>query len=262
VSGDERPTRSRVVPGAEAFRFDAGPVGALLLHGFTGSPASMRPMGEWLAQQGVSTMGPRLAGHGTSWEELDTTGWQDWEREAEQALTDLGSRCPDVVVVGLSMGGAMALHLAVKHADRLRGVAVVNPDVRRPALALAPVVRLFTRTTKGVGNDIKKPGQDEVVYERVPLRAATQLGKLYRTVQGELPRLRLPLLVFSSREDHVAKPSNARYVMQRAGSPSKELVPLHNSYHVATLDYDAELIFQRVLDFARSTAQNAPAAPA
>ena len=111
--------KTRILPGAEEFRFDAGPIGVLLVHGFTGCPASMRPMGEWLAERGISSVGPRLAGHGTSWNDLETTTWQDWEREAEDGLSDLAGRCGDVIVVGLSMGGALALHLAAKHAERL-----------------------------------------------------------------------------------------------------------------------------------------------
>jgi len=252
--------KTRILPGAEAFRFDGGPLGALLIHGFTGSPASMRPMGEWLAERGVSTVGPRLSGHGTAWEDLDSATWQDWERDAEQGLQDLASRCSDVITVGLSVGGAMALHLGAKHPDELRGVAAINPLVRRPELVLAPVARLFTKTVKGVGNDIKKPGQDEIVYDRTPLRAAGQMGKLIRTADEELPSLRLPLLVFSSPEDHLVKPANSTRVYQRAGSEQKELITLRNSYHVATLDYDAESIFERVLEFARSTARNTPSA--
>jgi carboxylesterase len=219
-------------------------------------------MGRWLAEHGVSSVGPRLPGHGTSWEDLEGTTWTDWERESEAALLDLAERCTAVIAVGLSMGGAMVLHLAAKHPDKLKGVVAVNPDVRRPELALAPLLRLFTRTTKGVGNDIKKPGQDEIVYDRVPLKAAMQLGKFYRTVQGELPSMRLPLLVFSSPEDHVARPSNSRYVIQHVGSAQKELISLSNSYHVATLDYDAPMIFERTLRFAGTVAQSAPTAPA
>jgi carboxylesterase len=249
---------ARITPGADPFRFDAGPVGALLQHGFSGCPASMRPMGRWLADHGISVVGPRLPGHGTTWEDLEGARWQDWEREAEAALLDLAGRCPRVIAVGLSMGGAMVLHLGAKHPDTVKGVVAINPDVRRPELALAPLARLFTRTSKGVGNDIKKPGQDEISYDRVPLKAAAQLGKLYRIVQKELPSMRLPLLVFSSTEDHVAKPSNSRYVIEHAGSAQKELINLTNSYHVATLDYDAELIFDRTLQFAGAVARNAP----
>ena len=222
----------------------------------------MRPMGRWLADRGISVVGPRLPGHGTTWEDLEGTTWQDWEREAESALLELSGRCSTVIAVGLSMGGAMVLHLAAKHSDKLKGIVAINPDVRRPQLAFAPVARLFTRTTKGVGNDIKKPGQDEIVYDRVPLKAAAQLGRFYRLVQKEIPSVGGPLLVFSSPEDHVAKPSNSRYVIQHAGSSQKELVTLPNSYHVATLDYDADLIFERTLEFAGTVARSAPTASA
>jgi carboxylesterase len=248
------PVNPRVLPGAEPFRFDAGPRGALLIHGFTGCPASMRPMGRWLSDRGISTVGPRLPGHGTTWQDLETTSWRDWEREAERALTELSARCPDAIVVGLSMGGALALHLAASHPDRLNGVAVINADVRRPELALAPLVRLFSRTVGGVGNDISRPGQDEIVYDRVPVEASMQLRKLYKMVQRELPSLRVPLLVFSSTTDHVVKPSNSAYIFQRAGSTRKEMIRLANSFHVATLDHDAEAISRRILEFARDTA--------
>jgi carboxylesterase len=245
-----------VIPGAEPFRFDAGPTGALLVHGFTGSPASMRPLGEWLSQHGISTVGPRLAGHGTTWEDLDSTTWQDWEREAEAGLFDLASRCRDVILVGLSMGGAMAVHLGAKHAGDLRGVVTINGLIRRPDLALTPVVRWFTRSVKGVGNDIKKPGQDEVVYDRVGVRSGGQLGRLLRTADAELPAMTLPLLVFSSAEDHTVKPFNSKRIYERAGGTEKEFVPLRNSYHVATLDYDADAIFERVLEFALAVSTN------
>lgn len=244
----------QIVPGAEAFRFDAGSIGVLLLHGFTGSPASMRPLGERLAREGFSSAGPRLPGHGTSWEDLEATTWSQWEGEAESALLDLSRRCSAVVAVGLSAGAALALHLGVRQAQLLRGVVAINPQIRRPDLVLAPVIRPFLRTARGVGNDIRKPGQDEIAYDRVPLRAAGELGKLIRLAEKELPCLRLPLMVISSREDHVVKPSNSRLVMRKAGSSVKELVRLEDSYHVATLDHDADLISSRIARFVRSNA--------
>jgi carboxylesterase len=218
-------------------------------------------MGRWLSDHGISVIGPRLPGHGTTWEDLEGTTWQDWERESDAALLELISRCAKVIGVGLSMGAAMALHLAAKYPEKLKGVVAVNPDVRRPELALIPLLRAFTRSTKGVGNDIMKPGQDEIAYSRVPLKAATELGKLYRVVQRELPSVRQPLLVFSSPQDHVAKPANSRYVMEHVGSVEKELVTLPNSYHVATLDNDAQLIFERTLRFAIGKNANQASSP-
>jgi carboxylesterase len=250
----------RVIPGAEAFRFDRGPVGVLLQHGFTGSPGTMRPIGEWLASNGISVMGPRLPGHGTTWEELEGTTWEEWVAESEAALEALSNRCSTVIAAGISMGAAIVLHLGATRSEMLSGVVAVNPVVRRPDLLLAPVARLFARTVGGIGGDIKKSGMEEIHYDRTPLKAAAQLGRLLRVVWRELPDMRLPLLLFSSVEDHVVKPVNSKLVMERSGTDRKELIRLTNSYHVATLDYDAGLIFERVLRFARSLAGDAPAA--
>ena len=219
----------------------------------------MRPMGQWLNERGVSVIGPRLPGHGTTWEDLERTTLSDWEQEAEKALADIASRCSTVVVAGLSMGGAMVLHLAAKHPDIVKGVVVINCDLIRPKLALAPVLRPFIRAIKGVGNDIKKPGQNELPYDRIPVAALIHLNRLYRMVREELPSVHAPLRVFTSTQDHVAKTSSSRYVLRKAGSTDKEQVMLTNSYHVATLDYDAETIYQGVLDFANALAAGATA---
>jgi carboxylesterase len=219
----------------------------------------MRPFGEWLAARGVTVLAPRLPGHGTTWEDLERTTWIDWERESERALAELAACCSTVVTVGLSMGAALALHLAAEHPDKVSGVVAINPIVRRPDLRLAPVARLIMRTSKGLGNDIKRPGQNEIVYDRVPLRAAGEVGKLLRVTDRELPSLRAPLVVFASVEDHTVKPANARRVIERAGSERKELIRLTNSYHVATLDYDADTIFERTLAFATALADGSSA---
>jgi carboxylesterase len=244
----------RLLPGAEPYEHDGGPLGALVIHGFTGSPASTRPLAEWLGQQGLSTSAPRLPGHGTHWEDLAKTQWTDWEAEAAGALNELAGRCADVCVVGVSMGGALALHLAATHPDQVRCVAVVNPYIHDGRLALAPVLRVFTRTTKLKTNDINKPGQDEVAYDRAPLVTLKSLNELLKKAESELPEVRQPLLVFHSPQDHLVKAANSELVMDKAGSADKELVPLANSFHVATLDHDAELIRERILGFARAHA--------
>ncbi len=239
-----------VRPGAEPFRFDGGPIGALLLHGFTGSPASMRPLGEFLGAHGVAVAGPRLPGHGTSVDDLANRTWQEWFAEAEAALEELETRSTAVICVGMSMGGALAAHMATRHHDRLRGLVVINPYIHDPRLAISPVAGVFVKSVKGVLNDIKRPGQDEIGYDRIPTKVLPSLNRLLKTVVADLPRIRLPLLVFSSPQDHLVKPSNARLFFERVASTDKELVPLANSYHVATLDNDAPQIFDRVLGFA------------
>ncbi|HZA27287.1 MAG TPA: alpha/beta fold hydrolase [Actinomycetota bacterium] len=238
-----------VVPEVEAFTFKGGPAGVLLLHGFTGNPSSLRPFGASLAALGHAVSCPRYPGHGTSWEELASTRWQDWESEALRAFEDLSEQCDVVVACGLSVGGAMALHLAVRRGDALRGVVAINPYVRNWRIAFAPLVQRFHKVVKGVGDDIKKPGRTEIPYDRIPVAAIVQLNRFLRLVRSELPSMRLPLLVFHSREDHVVPGGNAEYVLGRVGTEKRELILLPNSYHVATLDNDAEMIVERTHGF-------------
>jgi carboxylesterase len=253
VSRAGSPVTGRVRPGAAAFRFGSGSTGGLLLHGFTGSPASLRPLGEHLAANGIVVACPRLPGHGTDdWNDLSGSTAAGWLAAAEEALAGL-SGCDGVVVVGLSMGGALALQLAAVKPDAFRGVVLINPYVRDPRLAAAPVARLFVRSVKGIGNDIHRPGQDEVCNERIPMRTLAEANRLLRSARAALPQLRLPLLVFSSPQDHTVDPGNSRLVMERAGSESRELIGLPSSYHVATLDYDADAIFERTLAFVRAS---------
>jgi carboxylesterase len=152
---------TQVKPACEPYSADGGPIGVWLQHGFSGCPASMRPLGEALAARGMTVAAPLLPGHGTAWEDLENVTMADWEGRAESTLADLARRCETVIGVGLSVGGAMVLHMAARHPDQMAGAAVINADVRRPYLALAPALRLFTRSVKGVGNDIKKPGMNE-----------------------------------------------------------------------------------------------------
>ena len=137
--------------------------------------------------------------------------------------------------------------------NRVRGIVLVNPYVRDPRLFLAGGLRLFVRSVKGVGNDIKKPGQDEVCSERVPVRTLVQVRRLHRLVLEALPSVTQPLLVLRSDEDHIVDASNAALIMDRVGSTEPELIRLTNSYHVATLDYDADTIDERTLAFVRAS---------
>lgn len=240
-----------VLPGAEPFRHEGGETGVLLCHGFTGSPQSLRPWAEFLADRGLTVSLPLLPGHGTRWEDMQLTGWQDWYAEVDRELRTLRERCTKVFVFGLSMGGALALRLAARHGDAVDGVVVVNPANRVHGLAAyaLPVARHFVRTTPGIASDIKKEGGAELGYDRVPLHAAHSLRIFFRLVDGGLPQVTQPLLLLRSAEDHVVPAADSARVLSRVSSTDVTETVLEQSYHVATLDHDADRIFEESLAF-------------
>lgn len=240
-----------VLPGAEPYRHEGGDVGVLLCHGFTGSPQSMRPWAEYLAAHGPTVSLPLLPGHGTRWEDLRITGWQDWYAEVDRELRALAERCTRVFVCGLSMGGTLALRLAARHGDTVSGLVLVNPGnkMHDAAAPLLPVLRHVVPTVRGITSDIKKEGAVEIGYDKVPLHAAYALRDLFRVVDGELPQVTQPLLVLHSREDHVVPPVDTARVLSRVSSVDVTEILLEESYHVATLDNDADRIFEESLAF-------------
>ena len=248
-----------VLPGAEPFRHDGGPVGVLLCHGFTGTPQSLRPWGDALAAAGLSVVCPRLPGHGTTWREMNLTRWQDWYAEVKRAFDDLATRCDQVFVMGLSMGGTLALRLAEERPDDVSGLVLVNPSVtttNKAASALG-VAKWFVPSLKGVGNDVKKPGVTELAYDRTPLKAAHSLAQLWQIVRADLEKIVAPLLVYRSVDDHVVEPVNAEIILGGVSSVDVEERLLHDSYHVATLDNDAPEIFAGSIAFVRAHARAA-----
>lgn len=228
-------------------------VGVLVLHGFTGNPVSMRPIAEAAAAAGHAVEMPRLPGHGTTWQECNQTTWRDWAREAVAAYETLRARTRAQVVVGLSMGGTLALHLAETRGDDLSGVVTINPFLQSddPRMRFLPLIKLVLPGLPGVGNDIAKPGGNEHAYPKVPLRALASVLQLQKLVRGNLAAVSIPALVFTSRQDHVVPPDNGAIAMDGISSTDKEQVWLERSYHVATLDYDADEIIERTLAFTK-----------
>ncbi|MER8221881.1 alpha/beta fold hydrolase [Streptomyces sp. NPDC094143] len=240
-----------VLAGAEPFRHEGGEVAVLLCHGFTGSPQSLRPWAQYLAEHGLTVSLPLLPGHGTRWEDLRITGWQDWYAEVDRELRALRERRAKVFVAGLSMGGALALRLAAKHGDAVSGVVVVNPANKVHGLAAhaLPVVRHLVPATKGIASDIAKPDSRELGYDRVPLHAAHSLRRFFRIVDGELPQVTQPVLLLHSPQDHVVPPADSARVLSRISSTDVKEILLEQSYHVATLDHDADRIHEESLAF-------------
>lgn len=243
----------QVWPEAEAYSLEGGKTGVLVLHGLTGCNQSMRPLGEALARAGFTVKGPRLPGHGTSIKDLAPRTWQEWTGEAEKALEDLSKRCDTVFAVGLSVGGTISLYLGERHADKLSGIVTINAPVDKfnPLLPITLINQYILKnaTIPGVGSDIKDPNSKEMAYEKVPARAAAQMYKLMKLTKKGLSEMKLPILIFESREDHVVPTSNGLFILEHVASKDKELVWLANSYHVATIDNDKDEIIRRSTQF-------------
>ena len=242
-----------VMPGAEPFTHDGGRVGVLLCHGFTGTPQSLRPWAEHLAAAGLTVVLPRLPGHGTTLAEANMTHWEDWYAELDRHLAELRERCDQVFVMGLSMGGTLAIRLAEVHGDDIAGLVLVNPSLltKRPDRFLLPVMRWVVPTWPGIASDIKKPGVTELAYDKIPVKASYQLTRLWMTTRGDLDKVTQPVLIFRSTQDHVVEPDSCEMFHAKASSTDVREVLLEDSYHVATLDNDAPTIFEGSLEFVR-----------
>lgn len=226
-------------------------VGVLVQHGFTGSPASMRPWAEDLAARGYAVEMPLLPGHGTRWQDMNKVTWGDWVATVEGAFDKLAAENDAVVAVGLSLGGALCLRLAADHDDELAGVVLVNAavDTLRRDAVLLPVLKRVVPAFPGIRNDIKKAGQDEIAYPVIPLKAAAEMSAGWGELRRDLPRITVPVLYFRSAVDHVADISSSRAINAGLSSKDFEERVLEDSFHVATLDNDASRIFAESAEF-------------
>jgi carboxylesterase len=234
---------------AAPFSADGGPVGVLVLHGFTGSPQTVRPWAAHLAAAGLTVRAPLLPGHGADWRELAKTGWTDWYGCAERAFTELYARCDQVFVAGISMGGCLAFRLAETQGDRVSGLVVVNPSLAgdNPLIPFTPALKYVIRAIPSIGGDIKNPGAQEGALKRTPVASVATLPRMWKTTVAELASVTQPVLVYRSTVDHVVGPASMKVLT--AALPGAEVRPLANSYHVATLDNDAPEIFDGTLAF-------------
>jgi carboxylesterase len=240
-----------ILKGAEPFARPGGPGGVLVLHGFTGNPQSMRPIAEALADEGLAVDLPLLDGHGTDVTDMLEKRWSDWTATVSAALSALEERCEAVAVVGLSMGGSLACWLA-ENRPEITAVAVVNPMIDPPAEDFRAVVKSMIDAGEdvapGIGSDIAKPGVAELAYPGSPLKAALSFFEGVDDVAANLASIACPVLLLTSRQDHVVDPKSSE-LLKSGASGRVEQHFLEKSFHVATLDYDADEVTERIVDF-------------
>lgn len=243
-------TAPEVLPEAEPLSVDGGPVGCLVIHGFTGNPSSMRPIAEAMAADGHSVETPRLPGHGTTVEDMNTTSWADWTAEVEAAYQRLAGRCDHVVAMGLSMGGTLTGWVGAEHPD-IAGLVFINAAAERSddmRAAIQGMIDGGDEYMDGIGSDVADPDVTESAYATVPLAPLVSMLDGVAGLQDRLAGITAPALIMTSPQDHVVAPTASDHLAATLGGPV-ERVTLERSYHVATIDHDRDLIIERIRDF-------------
>ncbi len=242
-----------VRPGAEPLSHAGSEVGVLVVHGFTGSPQTMRPVADALVAEGFSVELPRLPGHGTDIEDMKQTTFPDYAATVEAAYADLAARTEKVVVVGLSMGGTLTAWVTARHPE-VAGAVFITAAVAPldPALLsmVDDMIAAGETAAPGVGSDIADPDAKEDAYLGSPLVPLRSLAVALGELQDDLPKITCPVLIMTSPNDHVVEPSASDHLAASVSGPV-ERVTLERSYHVATLDYDKDLIIERTTEFVR-----------
>ena len=225
---------------------------ALCLHGLTGTPYEVRPLGEALSQAGICAVGPVLPGHNETPQSLARVRYQQWLEAARVQLRGLRDRHEVVFVVGLSMGGLLSLALASE--ERVDGAVTVGTPLRlsQPLATFMPLLKyLVPFPRKREGSNICDPAarRRHPSYEVMPLAAVRQLQHLQRLVRGALGRVTAPLLVAHGAHDATADPADSKEIFDRVGSREREHLILENSAHVVSVDYDGPRLAAAIVDF-------------
>lgn len=243
-----------IVPSATPFYYPGGSPGCLLIHGFTGSPKEMQPLGEYLAKKGFAVLGVRLFAHATCPDDMNRARWEDWAASVEDGWHYLQGAVEDMVLIGLSMGGVLALY----HAARLPvlGVAALSTPYQLmadPRMHIMKYIwRLFPFISKGE-SDWQDPRQTEehFSYDMYPTRSVYELRDLLGEMRAVLPTIDMPVLLMHSKMDKSVSPDNMALIYEDLQVPEdkKSMIWLEKSGHVLTRDIEKARVFEHILSF-------------
>ncbi|RLC53507.1 MAG: hypothetical protein DRH79_03560 [Candidatus Cloacimonadota bacterium] len=232
-------------------------IGVLVIHGITSTTSSMKYLADKFVEAGFHVELPSLPGHGTVWQDLNKVTYHDWLNTLEESLKKLQERSKYIFVCGLSLGGALALRMAQLHPE-ISGMILINHACKftHPKFWLVPFMRHFIPSTPAVASDIKDPAEKEIAYKRTPTNAVYQMLLMLKEIRKALPKTKQPVIIFKSREDHVVPKISATYTVENIASKQKEIFWLENSYHVATIDFEKDLLANKSIEFIRNYVLN------
>lgn len=245
-----------LLAGGEPFLLTGGRIGCLLIHGFTGTPAEMRPLGVHLHELGYTALGIRLFGHATRPEDMIHARRSDWLADVESGLAMLRGGCDKVVAAGLSMGGLLALWAGTQ--DSVEAVVCLSTPLSMPRNGRSRFAHLLSRLTPYVPKgapDWHDPssGDGHLTYPAYPTRATAELRDLMLDIRRILPMVRVPLLIIQARGDRAVPQDSMQVILEQSGSTHKQTLWLEDSGHVITRDRERNTVFAATSAFIAQT---------
>jgi carboxylesterase len=240
-----------------AFDLGEGDIGVLLVHGFTGTPVEMRFLGDQLAESGFRVNGMLLPGHGTRVDDLDRTTWREWADAVEDAFDTLALSCRRVAVVGQSLGGLLALHLASRRSDVAAVGSLATPlwleglSARVAKWAASGALRGISAVPKLYGSDCRDPRvrRENPAYDAIPMHGLAQLAEYMHVASDALDKIRAPVLVVHGMHDHTAPVACAARIAERTSAVRVRILP--RSYHLITADVERDIVAAEVRELLR-----------
>ncbi len=223
----------------------------LILHGFTGSPASVLPWAQGIHEAGFTVSVPRLKGHGTQWKDLNDSRWPEWYQSVESAFFALKENCERVFIAGFSVGGALALKFAEQRGTEIEGLLLLNPSIfdERKFFKVLPVLKFLLPSVRGRASDVAKSDAPVHGYDRIPLKALDSVRKLWSEVEIDLYLVQVPLLIGYSVNDHIVSPNCSHTIIDNVSSPSIREIIFEKSFHNVSLDYEVEDLIAESVEY-------------
>ena len=244
-----------VLKGAEAFFLAGSDHAVLFIHGLSSSPSEMKLIAKEVNQQGYSTSAILLSGHGSKPSDLKKVTWNDWFTDVKKALFQLRKKYKKIIIVGLSTGASLALHLAAHY--QVEGIVALAPAIylKNRYHKLLPFLRYFLFYSKkkdgpDVSDEDAKAGL--IGYDKIPIKTIIQAQKLFDHLKSDLPDVYVPVLIAHSINDHVIDFKSAEFVYQHISSKSKQFLKLEKSYHILTVDVEKEIVIREIIKFINS----------
>lgn len=236
------------------------PLGVLILHGFTGSLDTVRGLVPTVEQLGLPWRMPVLRGHGTRPEDLKGVAPREWVEDALSALDELLGECDRAVVVGLSMGGLVALNVALARPQAVAGLVLAATFLRcaDPLAHLTPLIKLFFPYWDSPPS-FADPTRAQACtnYKRFPTDTFSRVLNFASETERRLGEVKVPVLILHARKDTVAHPIVPKVLEDKLGSPEKRTVWFERSGHEMMQDLEAEEVFRVIGEYLASFEQAA-----